>query len=80
MQSALRMTASVQAGGKIEVINPELPAGEQVDIIVLFSQVGKDSGGISVLDVLDSAPGHLIFQSAEDVDAFIRDGRSEWDD
>ena len=34
----------------------------------------------SLVDVLASAPGHLAFQSAEEVDAYIRSERDGWED
>lgn len=79
MQSALRITTSVQPGGKIEVVDAQLPPGEQVDVIVLFSQATKSTRP-SLLEVLSQAPGHLGFQSAEEVDAYIRSERDAWDD
>lgn len=34
MQTALRLTARVQAGHKLELVAPELTEGEEVDILV----------------------------------------------
>ncbi len=33
----------------------------------------------SITDVLAETPGHLAFQSAEEVDAYLRDERDAWE-
>ncbi len=78
MQTAVRITAAVQLGGKIEIADSQLPAGRPVDVIVLFPQE-SDISRRSVVDVLAEAPGHLAFQIAEEVDAYIREERDAWD-
>jgi hypothetical protein len=78
MQAALRMTTWVQPGGKIEVTDKQLPAGESVDVIVLFPQPA-DTSRRSIVDVLAEAPGHLAFQTAEEVDAYLREERDAWE-
>jgi hypothetical protein len=78
MQSALRLTTWVKPGGKIEVSDSQLPAGEAVDLIVLLPQGG---GAVrrSVVDVLAETPGHLAFETAEQVDAYLREERGAWE-
>ena len=78
MQAALRLTGTVQPGGRVEVSSPQLPPGKAVDIIVLFPQEA-DAVRRSVTDVLAEAPGRLAFQTAEEVDAYIREERAAWD-
>ena len=78
MQTALRLTGTVQPGGRIAVSSPQLPAGKAVEIIVLFPQEPEVMRR-SVVDVLAEAPGHLVFQTAEEVDAYIREERDAWD-
>ena len=78
MQRALRVTALVQPGGKIEVTDTDLPEGQSVEVIVLLpspSAVPRPS----ILDVLAEAPGHLAFQTADEVDAFLREERDAWE-
>ena len=78
MQAALRLTTLVQPGGRIEVIDEQLPAGAAVDVIVLVSSL---AGGArpSIADVLSQAPGRVAFQSAEEVDAYLREEREAWE-
>lgn len=78
MQAALRMTAQVQVGGKIEVIDAQLPVGTSVEVIVLLPQ-STPQARRSILDILADAPGHLAFETAEEVDAYLRAERDAWD-
>ena len=78
MQTSLRMTTWVQAGGKIEITDAQLPVGTAVDVIVLFPQPA-DTPRRSIVDVLAEAPGHLAFQTAEEVDAYLCEERDAWE-
>lgn len=78
MQTAIKLTTTVQQGGKIEVADAQLPAGKEVEIIVLFPPA-TDGPPRSVVDVLADAPGQLAFRSAEEVDAYLREERDAWD-
>ena len=78
MQAALRLTTWVQPGGKIEISDTQLPTGKPVDVIVLFTQL-EDATRRSVVDILAEAPGHLAFQPAEEVDAYLREERNAWE-
>lgn len=78
MQTAVRLTGTVQPGGRVEVFSPQLPAGETVEVIILFSHEDADVRR-SVMDILAEAPGHLAFQTPEEVDAYIQEERNTWD-
>jgi len=78
MQAALRMTAQVQTGGKIEVVDAQLPVGTSVEVIVLLPQTNPNVRR-SILDILTEAPGHLAFETAAEVDAYLRAERDAWD-
>ena len=78
MQAALRFTGTVQPGGRVEVSSPQLPSGKAVDVIILFSGE-TETLRRSVTDVLAEAPGQIVFQSAEEVDAYIREEDAAWD-
>jgi hypothetical protein len=78
MQAALRVKTTVLPGGKIEVTDPQLPSGEAVDVIVLFPEAPA-APRRSVADVLAEAPGHILFRTAEEVDAYLREGRDSWE-
>ncbi len=78
MQTALRLTGTVQPGGRVEIISPQLPAGRAVEVIILLPREAE-ADRRSVTDVLAEAPGHLAFQTAEEVDAYIREERDAWE-
>jgi hypothetical protein len=78
VQAALRLTTTVRPGGRIEVEDPQLPSGEAVDVIVLCPE-GSVAPRHSILDVLADAPGQLLFHTAEDVDAYLREERDAWE-
>ena len=78
MQTALRMTALVQPGGKIELTDRELPEGQSVEVIVLLPSTSVVPRR-SILDVLADAPGHLAFQTADEVDSYLREERDAWE-
>ena len=78
MQAALRVKTTVLPGGKIEVTDPQLPSGEAVDVIVLFPERPVIARR-SVVDILAEAPGHILFQTVEDVDAYLREERDSWE-
>ena len=78
MQTAVRLTSTIQPGGRIEISNPQLPSGRAVDIIILFQQE-PESVRRSVIDVLAEAPGQMAFQSVEEADTYLREERDAWD-
>lgn len=78
MQTTFRLTAHVQTGGRIEVVEPQLPDGAPVEVIVRLASPSTPVRR-SVLEVLADAPGHLLFQSAEEVDTYLRAERDAWE-
>ena len=90
MQQVIEQQVTVLPGGKIELVCPELTAGEVVDVVVSATldperssagQPGDESSRPrrSVLDILNEAPGHLLFKTAQEVDEYIREERDSWD-
>ena len=77
MQSALRIKTTVLPGGKIEVTDETLQAGESVDVIVLPQRAS--TARQSAVDILAGAPGQRLFLTAEEVDAAIKKERDAWD-
>ena len=76
MQKALHMRAVVQPGGKVEFASPELEAGQTVDIVVLHESSEK---GRSVIEILNSGPERRLFQTAEEVKAYLAQEKASWD-
>ena len=76
MQKALHIMTKVQPGGKIEIVDPELPVGETVEVVVSQPPAKERR---SAIDILAEAPGHRLFKSGMEVDAYIREERDSWD-
>lgn len=76
MQLALHLKATVLPGGKIEIVDQSLPVGESVDVVVSLPPV---SAGRSAVDILAEAPGHLLFETAEEVASYLKEERESWD-
>ena len=76
MQKVLHLKATVQPGGKLEIVSPELEAGQTVDVVVLHE---SNVRGRSVMEILASAPGRRLFQTAEEVREYLGEERASWD-
>ncbi|MEE9295983.1 MAG: hypothetical protein V3W34_13605 [Phycisphaerae bacterium] len=77
MQAARKLRTTVQPGGKIEISDPGLPVGHTVEVTIRLME--GMSGRRSVLDILAECPGGVLFKTAEQVDAYIRQERASWD-
>ena len=77
MQTAIRLTTHVLPGGRVEVSDAQLLPGTPVDVFVV-PQVDEASRP-TIVDVLAMSPGHLAFQTAEEVDAYVREERDAWE-
>jgi hypothetical protein len=78
MRTALHLKTTVLSGGKIEIVDQELPAGELVDVIVLLA-ASPASVRRSAMDILAEAPGHRLFKTATDVEAYLQHEREAWE-
>ena len=76
MQKALHIRATVQPGGKIEIVDQELTEGETVDVVVTPS---APRARRSAVDILTEAPGQRLFKTAKEVDGYIKEERASWD-
>lgn len=87
--------AIVQPNGKIEIEVPELQPGQSVTITVKpevggataqpdrandDGRQGADRPKRRAAEILAEAQGHRQFQTAEEVDAYIREERDTWGD
>ena len=75
MQETLHLRATVQPGSRIEIVNGQLQEGEEVDVVVSPASSAKRR---SAVDVLNEAPGHLVFKNAEDVAAYLKEEKGSW--
>ena len=75
MQETLHIRATVQPGNRIEIVNGQLHEGEEVDVVVSPASPAKRR---SAVDILNEAPGHLIFKTAADVAAYLKEEKESW--
>ena len=75
MQKVLHLKTTVQAEGKVEFANPELEAGQTVDVVVLHDSGEK---GRSIMEILNSGPERRLFQTAEEVRAYLEEEKASW--
>ncbi|MCY3921241.1 MAG: hypothetical protein OXN86_09235 [Chloroflexota bacterium] len=76
MRNTLRKRVTVQSGGRLEIMDPDLEAGERVD--VLISPVGPAESR-SAWQMISEGPTERVFRTARDVDAYVAEERSSWD-
>jgi hypothetical protein len=79
VETIVRAKTIVQPGGQVIVTDPALRTGKPVEVIILLSEELTETQ-LSMLDVLNSVPGHLLFQNAAEVDQYLREERASWDD
>jgi hypothetical protein len=73
MVQAIRQRVTVQSGGRIEIIAPQLKAGSQADVIILGQRPARNR---RLAELIGQATG--AFASPHDVDAFLRQERDAW--
>ena len=75
MQKALHVRTTVQPGGKVEIFSQELSVGEDVDVVV---SPASPTERRSAVDILNEAPGGLVFKTAADVAAYLKEEKQSW--
>jgi hypothetical protein len=69
---------TVQKGGELELSSDRLTEGEQVEVIVIRRD-GEDAALPRLKSIFDVRGAGPSFDSAEEVDRFIREERDSWD-
>jgi hypothetical protein len=77
MGTVIHTRAVVRPDGSIEIRAPELTPGQEVEITIEAQAEPEEKK--HVIDIIKNLPGQLEFQTAEDVDAYIREERDSWD-
>ena len=72
----LHIKTTVQPGGKIEFTSPDLQPGQTVDVVVLHESKAK---GRPIMEILNSGPERRLFQTAEEVKAYLAEEKASWD-
>jgi hypothetical protein len=77
IRTYVRKRTTVQPGGQVVVSDPALHTGASVEVLILLPEEQQEPRQ-SIMDVLNSVPGHLLFQKAEDVNQYLREERASW--
>ena len=72
----LHIKTTVQPGGKIEFTSPDLQPGQTVDVVVLHE---SKANGRPIMEILNSGPERRLFQTAEEVKAYLAEEKASWD-
>ena len=78
MATEVRVKTVILPGDKIEISTAELIPGRRATVVVTI----EDDDPIEqphVIDIPKTLAGHRLYQSAEEVDAYIREERDAWD-
>ncbi len=73
MQKVLHQRVTVMPGGKVQVVDPDLEVGEQVDVVVSPVQ---SRAARSAWRVISESSGHRLFTEAKQVDEYLAEERS----
>jgi hypothetical protein len=77
MVAAIRQQVTVQPGGVVEVRSPELTPGSSAEVIVLVEAASPPPRDRPLVSFIGA--GRAGFRSVEEIDAYIRELRDEWD-
>jgi hypothetical protein len=79
MQTALRLETTVLPGNRLEISDPGLPEGVQVEVIVVLPEKPKPPR-ISMLEFVESLPpGPRAFPTWEEYERHLREEKNAWD-
>ena len=81
MLKAIKTKVRMQEDGKMELSVPQIPVGEEVDVIILFTAAEEKTTVAkkrSVMDILAETPGQQLFNTAEEVDEYIAGEKESW--
>jgi hypothetical protein len=77
IQTAIQLRTTILPGHRIELVASELPEGQSVTVVVLLDP--KAPVKRPLREILAGYPGGQLFQTAEEVDAYLREEREGWD-
>ncbi len=76
MPQALKQQVTVQPGGKLELVCPELEAGQTVEVVILHEPAPRRR---SAWQIINDGPRERLFKTAKEVDDYIAEERASWD-
>ena len=78
MATPIQIEATVTPDGKIEIAVPGLAPGQRVRVSIEPTQTRAEPKRHAA-DILAEMPGHRMFNTADEVDAYINEERESWD-
>ena len=75
MEKTLHIRTTVLPGGRIEIVDQELPVGEDVDVVVTHESKVE---GRSIMEILNSGPERRLFKTAEEVKTYLSEEKESW--
>lgn len=83
MATVIRSKATMQPGGRVEIVDPNLKEGEAVEVIVTVPEakmIRRRPPGMGLLEWLDSLPpGPRSADTWEELDRLFQEERNSWD-
>ncbi len=76
MQKTLHIRTTVLPGGKIEIVDRELPVGEAVEVVI--SAVPTQSTR-SAWQIISEGPSQRLFKTAKEVDDYLSEEKASWE-
>lgn len=79
--NSVHVRTTVLNGGKIEVAAPQLPVGQDVEVVITPVPAPNPTGAgrRSILEMINAGGGPRVFKTAEQVDQYLREERGSWD-
>lgn len=78
MATPIQVEATVTPDGQLHISVPELAPGQRVRVSIEPEESAEEQKRPAI-DILREAPGHQLFKTAEEVDAYINEERDSWD-
>ena len=79
MTIEIAIKTTVLPGGRIEIIAPQLIAGQQATVVVKVESGQPEKLTIDEHLARANYHGGALFKTAEEVDAYIREERDSWE-
>ena len=76
MQKTLHIRTTVLPGGKIEIEDRDLSAGEEVEVVI--SPLPTKSVR-SAWQIISEGPGQRLFKTAKEVDDYLAEEKASWE-
>lgn len=77
MQKVLHQMATVLPGGRLEIVNEDLEEGQTVEVVVLRDS--RDRRSRPIMEILNGGPQQRLFQTADEVRAYLAAEKASWD-